>query len=79
MKEEYNKDMETNKNPGSKNFLKSNKNHIESHSNRLKQVEDRISGLKDKIDIKEKQKNPKTKNSRTLKGICKNSVTPSED
>jgi hypothetical protein len=42
-------------------------------------VEDRISGLKDKIDIKEKQKNPKTKNSRTLKGICKNSVTPSED
>jgi hypothetical protein len=40
-------------------------------------VENRISGLKDKTDIKEKPE--EFLDSRTLKGICKNSATPLKD
>jgi hypothetical protein len=44
-------------------------------------VEDKISELKDKIEIKggKKQKNSWSNNSRAVKGICKNLVTPSKD
>jgi hypothetical protein len=42
-------------------------------------VEDRISELEDKIEIKEKQKKSQSNNARAVKGICKNSVTPSKD
>jgi hypothetical protein len=49
---------------------------VEGQSNRLDEVEGRISELKDKIEIKEKKKK---NNSRTMKGICKNSATPSKD
>jgi hypothetical protein len=89
MKEEFNKDMEclrkkeSNRNPGNKIPLNKIKITVESHSSRLKQVEDRISGHKDKIDIKgKKKKNYQTKDSRTVKGIYKNSAnqkTPSKD
>jgi hypothetical protein len=41
-------------------------------------VEDRTSELKDKIEIKEKTEEILV-NSRAVKGICKNSVTPSKD
>jgi hypothetical protein len=40
-------------------------------------VEDRISGLEDKINIKEKTE--ELLDSKTAKGIFKNSVTPSKD
>jgi hypothetical protein len=53
------------------------KNTIEGHSSRLEQIEDRISELKDKRQ--KKQKKSKSKNSRAVKGIFNNSVTPSKD
>jgi hypothetical protein len=44
-------------------------------------VEDRISELKDKIEIKKKKKLEEilSNNSRAVKGIYKNSETPSKD
>jgi hypothetical protein len=51
---------------------------VEGHSSRLEQVEDRISELEDKTEIKEKKEEILV-NSRAVKGICKNSVTPSKD
>jgi hypothetical protein len=42
-------------------------------------VEDRFSELKDKIEIKEKTQELLVKQLKTVKGICKNSVTPSKD
>jgi hypothetical protein len=41
-------------------------------------VEDKISGLKDKIEIKGKTEELLV-NSKLEKGICKNSLTPSND
>jgi hypothetical protein len=59
-----------------KSSFSQTKNTVDDHSCRLKQVEDRISELKDKIDVKEK--NRRTLSQTTLlKGICKNSATPS--
>jgi hypothetical protein len=40
-------------------------------------VEDRVSGLEDKINIKEKTEEYIEKDWRVVKGMCKNSVTPS--
>jgi hypothetical protein len=54
------------------------KNTVEGHSSRLEQVEDRILELEDKIEIKEITEEF-LDNSRFMKGICKNSVTPSKD
>jgi hypothetical protein len=54
-------------------------NIIEGHSSRLQQAEDTISELNIKWKLKEKQKSYKTNNSRPVKGICKNSTTPSKD
>jgi hypothetical protein len=42
-------------------------------------VEDRIAELNDKIEIKEKAEEPLVKQHRAVKGICKNSLTPSKD
>jgi hypothetical protein len=52
---------------------------VEYHCSRLEQVEDRISELKIKYKLKKKQKKILSNNSRALKGICKNSVTPQKD
>jgi hypothetical protein len=48
-------------------------NKMEGHSSRLEKAEDRISELKDEMEIKGKPED----NSRPMKGICKNSLTPS--
>jgi gas vesicle protein len=53
-------------------------NTVEGQSIRLEQVEDRISQLEDKIEIKEKTKEMLI-NSKGLKEICKNLLTPSKD
>jgi hypothetical protein len=45
----------------------------------LEQVENRISGLEGKIDIKEKNRSTLRQDSKAAKGICNNSVTPSQD
>jgi polyhydroxyalkanoate synthesis regulator phasin len=54
-------------------------NKMEGHSSRLEQVRDRISELEDEMVIKGKLKNYLSDNSRSVKGICKNSLTPSKD
>jgi hypothetical protein len=51
---------------------------MEGHVSRLEQVEERMSKLKDKMAIKGKTKEL-LDNSRPVKGICKNSPTPSKD
>jgi hypothetical protein len=51
---------------------------VEGHFSRLEQVEDRISEIKDKIEIKKKTEIFLVKQL-DVKGICKNSVTPSKD
>jgi hypothetical protein len=75
IKEEVTHDME--------NLRKKNKteieNKMEGHSSRIEQAEDRISELKDGMVIKGKLKNCHSDNSRPVKGICKNSRTPSKD
>jgi hypothetical protein len=58
-----------------KSLFSPTKNTVEGHSSRL--VKDRISDLKDKIEIKEKT-GEILDSSRAMKGICKNSVTPSK-
>jgi hypothetical protein len=52
---------------------------MEGQSSRLEQVEDRISELKIKWKFKEKLKSYYSNNSRHVKGIHKNSVTPPKD
>jgi hypothetical protein len=42
-------------------------------------LEDRISELKDKIEIKENAEEQLVKQLKTVKGMCKNSLTPSKD
>jgi hypothetical protein len=54
-------------------------NTMEGHSSRLEQAEDRISELEDKMEIKGKTEELESNNSRPVKGICKNSLTPSKD
>jgi hypothetical protein len=52
---------------------------VEGHSSRLEKVEDTISELVNKKkDVKKKKKNFYSNNSRAVKGICKNSATPSK-
>jgi chromosome segregation ATPase len=74
IKEEVAHDME--------NLRKKNEAEIqkqmESHSSRLGQAEDRISELEDEIEIKGKIEEL-LNYSRPVKGICKNSLTPSKD
>jgi hypothetical protein len=55
--------------------MKQIQNTVEGSSSRLKQAEDRISEWK----LKEKLKNYYSNNSKPVKGICKNSLTPSKD
>jgi tRNA nucleotidyltransferase/poly(A) polymerase len=59
---------------------KSNRNtkHSEVHSRRLEQEENRISELEDKIEIEGKTEEL-LNNSRPVKRIYKNSLTPSKD
>jgi hypothetical protein len=47
------------------------------HSSRLEQAEDRISELEDEMEIKGKTEKLLPNNSRPVKGICKNSPSPS--
>jgi hypothetical protein len=54
-------------------------NTMEVHSSRLQQAEDRISELEDEMEIKVKTEELLTNNSKHVKEICKNSLTPSED
>jgi chromosome segregation ATPase len=62
MKEEFNKDMESDRKKNqteileTKNSLNQINNTVETHSSRLEQVKDRISEPEHKIDIKEKNK-----------------------
>jgi short-subunit dehydrogenase involved in D-alanine esterification of teichoic acids len=55
------------------------KSTVEGHSSRLEQIEERISELEDKIKIKGKTEEILSNRSRAVKGISKNSVTPSKD
>jgi hypothetical protein len=48
---------------------------MEGHSSILEQAEDRISELEDEMLIKGKTE---SENSSPVKGICKNSLTPSK-
>jgi hypothetical protein len=54
-------------------------NKMEGHSSTLEQAEDRISKLEDEMEIKRKTEELLVKQSRPVKGICKNSPTPSKD
>jgi hypothetical protein len=51
---------------------------MEGHSSKLEQAEDRIAELEDEMEIKGKTKELLL-NSKPMKGICKNSLTPSKD
>jgi hypothetical protein len=66
-----------------KNLRKKNEteiqNTMEGHFNRLEQAEDRISELEDGMETKEKLKSYYLNNSKPVKEICKNSLTPSKD
>jgi hypothetical protein len=52
---------------------------MEGCSSRIQQTEDRISELEDEMVVTGKTKNYWSNNSRLLKGICKNSLTPLKD
>jgi hypothetical protein len=52
---------------------------VESYSSRLEQLEDRISGFKYKKRHESKTEEFLDKDSRAVKGICRNSVTPLKD
>jgi predicted nucleic acid-binding Zn-ribbon protein len=56
--------------------MKQIQNTMEGHSRRLEQADDRILEIEDE---KEKLKNYYSNNSKPVKGICKNSPTPSKD
>jgi hypothetical protein len=53
-------------------------NTMEGHSSRLEKAEDRISECEDKMEIKGKIEELLINNSSPVKGICKNSLTPSK-
>jgi SMC interacting uncharacterized protein involved in chromosome segregation len=75
IKEEVTHDME--------NLRKKNEteipNTVEGHSSRLEKAENRISELEDEIEITRKTEELFVNTSRPVKGICKNSLTPSKD
>jgi hypothetical protein len=52
---------------------------MEGHSSRIEQTEDRISEIEDEMVIKGKTEELLSDNSRPVKGICKNSLTPPKD
>jgi hypothetical protein len=54
-------------------------NTMEGHSSRLEQAEDSISELEDEMEIKGKTEEQLLKQPKPVKGICKNSTTPSKD
>jgi hypothetical protein len=54
-------------------------NTMEGHSRRLEQAEDRISELEDKMQINGKTEKLLVTHSRPIKGIFKNSLTPSKE
>jgi hypothetical protein len=54
-------------------------NTMKGHFSRLEQVEDRISELEDKMEIKGKTEELLVRQLNIMKGICKNSPTPSKD
>jgi hypothetical protein len=54
-------------------------NTMVDHSSRLEQAENRISELEDQMEIKGQTKKLSLKQHKTVKGICKNSSTPSKD
>jgi hypothetical protein len=58
--------------------MKQKNNKMEGQSSRLEQAEDRISELEDEMVIKGKTEELLVNNSRPVKGICKNSLTPSK-
>jgi predicted RNase H-like nuclease (RuvC/YqgF family) len=74
IKKEMTDDME---NLRKKNEMET-QNTVEGHHSRLEQAEDRISGLEDKWKLKEKLKSYLS-NLSPVKGIWKNSPTPSKD
>jgi hypothetical protein len=71
--------VSTSRNQGYRYFLSQIKYTVESHSISLEPVKYRTSGLGDRIDNKERTEELLDKRPRALKGICKNSVTPSKD
>jgi hypothetical protein len=54
-------------------------NTMEGHYSKLEQAEDRISELEDEKNIKGKTEELLLKQQKPVKGICKNSLTPSKD
>jgi hypothetical protein len=54
-------------------------NKMKAHSSRIEQTEDRISELEDEILIKGKTEDYWLNNSRPVKRIGKNSLTPSKE
>jgi hypothetical protein len=52
---------------------------MEVHSSRLQQAEDRISELEEEMEIKGKLNSYESNNSGPMKGIWKNSLTPSKN
>jgi hypothetical protein len=54
-------------------------NKMEGHSSRLEWAEDIVSEREDEMKLKVKLKSYYSNNSRSAKGICKNSPTPSKD
>jgi hypothetical protein len=62
-----------------KNYQTETQNTVEGHSSRLEKVEDRISKLEDKVEIKQKNEEMLVKQCKSVKGISKNSPTPSKD
>jgi hypothetical protein len=53
-------------------------NKMEGHSSRIEQMKDSISKLEDEMGIKGKTEEVLLENSRPVKGIFKNSLTPSK-
>jgi hypothetical protein len=56
-----------------------NKKHNGRSLQQTRTAEDRLSELEDEMEIKGKLKNYYSNNSKLVKGICKNSPTPSKD
>jgi hypothetical protein len=52
---------------------------MERYSSRLEQAEDKISEFEDEMEIEGKAENYYSNNSKPVKGISKNSLTPSKD
>jgi hypothetical protein len=75
IKKEVTHDME---NLGKKND-KETQNTVEGHSSRLEKQKTESQNLKMEWKLKEKLKNCYSKNSKPVKGICKNSPKTSKD